>query len=115
MSAVRMVAYGVLELKLERVTTKPPPWLEDYAEEKRYKEERFKRDELRKLVNDELKKYDMGIAPEVSKNVWGGRSNNNVLYGPATGAFLARQEIKIGTFKECCEAAVELLDKLEEH
>ena len=115
MSAVRMVAYGVLELKHKDAT---PLWMDisDSALAAEREEDR-KRDELRKLVGDELKRYGLLLQREVVPN--GGKfrtkANAHILYGQRTGpkGFKVREVLHKGDFQDCCRIAAELLDALD--
>jgi len=115
MSAVRMVAYGVLEMKHKE---KPNYGWEDDLEQIR--KDDFERDQLRKLVNDELGRYGLlmqrSIQPKGDR--WRTRANSHVLYGQVVqsasgGGFLSRPVLHEGEFKECCEVAARLLDQLD--
>ena len=119
MSAVRMVAYGVLEMEHNDAPASTP-WQAprtdaELAEEK---EKKRKRDELRKLVSDELKKYDMLISRQVvpKGKAWRTKANAHVLFGPRAGkkGFVVREELVTGSFRECCVKAAGLLDQIEE-
>ncbi len=106
MSAVRMVAYGVLEFK----SVPQPDRIGDEGRASTYRQTMFERDQLMKLVNDELKRYGMLLAPKVR---FGNRHGTiYVLYGTmqGTAAFPLRRLVAEGTFKACCIAASELLD-----
>jgi len=108
-----MVAYGVLEMK-----HKSPGdfWLEgDNAEQ--IKQDDFERDQLRKLVNDELARYGLLLKREItpSGNRFRTRANTHVLYGQPVGkpGFMTREILCVGGFRECCIEAASLLDKLD--
>jgi len=107
-----MVAYGVLEIQ-------PPKqrlFLDDEAQRKE-REEAFERDQLRKLVNDELRRYGLLIAREVvsTGQSWRTRLSTHILYGQVLGkgSFTAREVLCVGDFRECCIKAAEVLDKLD--
>lgn len=112
MSAVRMVAYGVLELK-------PTPirafW--DYTQQEEEKLAPFENDQLRKLVNDELHRYGLlllkrSVVPKGQG--WRTEMAEHVLLGQLIkGGFTARAELCLGTFKECCIKAAEVLDEMD--
>jgi hypothetical protein len=114
MSAVRMVAFGVLELKHKE----GPLWVETPEAETKQREEDRQRDELRKLVNDELKKYGLLLTRSIypKGNTWRTKNNQFILYGQKAGAvgFMVRETIYEGSFKDCCARAVEILDKMDE-
>ena len=116
MSAVRMVAYGVLEMKHKSVSQ---TWLDanaDSATQARARAEDFERDQLRKLVNDELHRYGLLLMRKVEpKGVsWKTKNNTYVLYGQLEGdGFSRRPELCVGSFKECCATAAKLLDELD--
>lgn len=116
MSAVRMVAYGVLELRHKEVS---PFWLSEISEGNRNKEleENRQRDELRKLVSDELKRYGLHIQRAVvpKREGYHTRANTHELYGQKSGpkGFTTRELLHVGTFKECCVVAAALLDALD--
>jgi len=117
MSAVRMVAYGVLELK--EIEPSPfamfaldPPKLDTKAQ--------FENDQIRKLVNDELHRYGLLLKRNVVPKNQGWRTKNKehillgqLLKGNAAGAWRAREELCTGTFRECCIKAAEVLDAME--
>lgn len=120
MSAVRMVAYGVLEMKHSTGASPFSAWLDitDEHDRAQLKQEYFEREQLRKLVNDELKRYGMLLSREVvpNGNRWRTRNNAHVLYGQVIGnegGFKVRERLCEGDFKECCVKAAELLDKLD--
>jgi hypothetical protein len=117
MSAVRMVAYGVLELKHKEPSSL---WIAEQSPEEqvRLHEENRQRDELRKLVNDELKRYGLLLTRAIvaKGDRWRTKANAHVLYGQVRGSrgFKARETLHEGSFKECCVTAAELLDKMED-
>ena len=112
MSAVRMVAYGVLELK-------PTPirafW--DGTQQEEEKLAHFENDQLRKLVNDELHRYGLLLKRrEVTPKDQGwytGMAEHVLLGQLIKGGFTARAELCLGTFKECCIKAAEVLDAMD--
>ncbi len=112
MSAVRMVAYGVLELP----RMSEPDWIGDDLRGSEYKRKMFERDQLTKLVNDELKRYGLLLAlkvgsyPPARRRTAGGA--NYVLHGAVQGkdTLPMRRLVHEGTFKACCIAASKLLD-----
>ena len=114
MSAVRMVAYGVLELKHKDAS---PVWIGNDAELREAREEDRKRDELRKLVSDELKRYGLLIQRAVTPRgkSFRTRMNTHILYGQKNGAagFPYRELLHEGDFKECCVEAAKLLDAMD--
>ncbi len=83
MSAVRMVAYGVLEMKHQE--QKPSLWMVEQSpeEQERIIAENYERDQLRKLVGDELRRYGLllqrSIVPKAS--AWRTKLNEHTLYG----------------------------------
>jgi len=112
MSAVRMVAYGVLELK-------PTPirafW--DNTQQEEEKLAHFENDQLRKLVNDELQRYGLlllkrTIVPK-DQGWYTGMAEHVLLGQLIKGGFTARAELCLGTFKECCIKAAEVLDAMD--
>jgi len=116
MSAVRMVAYGVLELNLSEETPRALFLEADAAEIARSKQAAYERDQLRKLVNDELRRYGLLLSRRVKPKGHGWRtSGDNVLYGQVIGrgSFPVREILAEGDFKECCIKAAELLDALD--
>lgn len=107
-----MVAYGVLELKEIRITTQ---WL-DHEEEGEATKARFENDQLRKLVNGELQRYGLllkrNVVPKGQK--WRTKTAEHILLGQLVkGGFTARAELCLGTFKECCIKAAEVLDEMD--
>jgi hypothetical protein len=112
-----MVAYGVLEMKGKE--SPASVWLSEQSpeEQERLKKEDFERDQLRKLVNDELRRYGLLLARGVVpfKGRFRTQNNHHILYGQVVGgtSFSMRETIIEGTFKECCIKAAELLDKLD--
>ena len=117
MSAVRMVAYGVLELKHK--VNASNLWLSQQSEQLAAEErlEDHKRDELRKLVNDELKRYGLLLQREVVPNSskFRTRLNTFILYGQIKGSkgFKAREVLHKREFKDCCIVAAEILDTMD--
>ncbi len=111
MSAVRMVAYGVLE----NVNSYPR-----HAEggEDPLAEKRKERDRIRRMVRDEIREFDLLILPAVVQKFGGpfrARPDMFILYGPATksdvkGGLVARGAIAQGSFRECCIKAVEFIE-----
>lgn len=111
-----MVAYGVLEMKHKDSAANQ--WLSEQspAEQERLRKEDFERDQLRKLVNDELRRYGLLMSRVVvaSRDKFRTKNNAHVLYGQIEGrGLLARPVLAEGTFKECCIVAAELLDNLD--
>lgn len=116
MSAVRMVAYGVLEMK-HKGPNYEPGWLDETRSEQAKKDD-FERDRLRKLVNDELRRYGLLIARKVvpNKDSWRTKNNEHILYGQALDpkpGWVARPVLHEGNFKDCCLAAAKVLDELD--
>jgi multidrug resistance efflux pump len=88
------------------------------AELEQEKAEDFERDQLRKLVNDELRRYGMLLTRTiVSKGAqYRAKANAHTLYGQLEGKsqlFSARAVLFEGGFKECCVHAAKLLDELD--
>ena len=111
------MAYGVLEMKHKE--SPASLWLSEQspAEQERLRQEDFERDQLRKLVKDELRNYGLTIVRTVVPNgpKFRTRANMHTLYGQVQGSplFKLRPVLKEGTFKECCEVAAKLLDELD--
>jgi hypothetical protein len=111
-----MVAYGVLEMKHKSVAQ---AWLDNYSKEEQDKlrQEDFERDQLRKLVKDELRRYGLlmerTVVPKGDR--YRTRLNAHVLYGQLEGGGMTarRAELVTGSFKECCEVAAKLLDEMD--
>lgn len=112
-----MVAYGVLEMKHK---TAPTRLFEAHLEKdelEALRKEDFERDQLRKLVSDELKRYGLllqrGVKPKGEG--WRTQMNHHILYGQLQGApgFTVRPVLHEGEFKECCIHAAKLLDQLD--
>jgi hypothetical protein len=115
-----MVAYGVLEMKHK--APKELDWTgifqpQDAAQ---IEKDNFERDQLRKLVNDELRRYGLLLSRVVVANGLKFRTiaNTHILYGQVYGpsnnpGFMARSVLCEGSFKECCEVAAKLLDQLD--
>jgi hypothetical protein len=116
MSAVRMVAYGVLEMKHK--DPKEGMWFRELSpeEQERLRSEDFERDQLRKLVSDELKKYGLLLIRQVTPKGmgWRTKANAHVLYGQLQGpeGFHTRPTLHEGDFKSCCVVAAKILDEL---
>lgn len=120
MSAVRMVAYGVLELKQipndpAGVIFQRPRFAETPQEDAH-----FENDQLRKLVNDELTRYGLLLKRNIVPKYGGWRTKSaehillgQLLKGNAAGAWRTREELCVGSFKECCIKAAEVLDAME--
>ena len=109
MSAVRVVAYGVLELK--RVD---PPAFKSNDDDTlgKYQKQMFEFDQLMKLVKDELKRAGMLLTPKVGQQRT--RQGHYVLHGGLINAgFPARDFLYEGSFKDCCVVAAQLLDEAE--
>lgn len=111
-----MVAYGVLELKAVRT---PTSWYDEQQEAD--KQAQFENDQLRKLVNDELQRYGLllllkrTIVPKGQRaKGWRTKMAEHVLLEQLIkGGFTARAELCLGTFKECCIKAAEVLDAMD--
>ena len=106
-----MVAYGVLELKAVRT---PTSWSDENQSEQA--QAPFENDQLRKLVNDELHRYGLLLKRSVVPKGQGWRTEmaEHVLLGQLIkGGFTARAELCLGTFKECCIKAAEVLDAMD--
>lgn len=110
-----MVAYGVLELKANEYSINKLFLNGPDTEAERAAV--FERDQLRKLVNDELRRYGLLLAREVvPKNTgWRTKNNSHILYGQLQGnvGFGVRPILHIGDFKKCCEFAAKVLDDLD--
>lgn len=97
---------------------KPFPIWADASERDLLKEkiEDFERDKLRKLVNDELRRYGLLLTRKVvpHRDKFRTRGNEHVLYGQVQGhGLLSRELLCEGSFKDCCVMAAELLDALD--
>lgn len=95
MSAVRMVAYGVLELKGDRVRDN---------------------ERLYKLVREELGRYGLTLfRPRAEYSGPWRKKAQYALYGQLQGTlkFTARSPLYTGSFKDCCIEAAKLLDQLD--
>ena len=112
MSALRMVAYGVLD----NIGSFPKP---DFEDSDPLKEKRRERDQIRRLVREELKESDMLIMQAVAQKRGTGayRSipDKFILYGPRPEnpnprGWVTRGVIAEGDFRECCLKAVEFLE-----
>lgn len=81
------------------------------------KAEDYERDKLRKVVNDELRRYGLIIIRKVvaKGNAWRTKANEHTLYGQAVGTnlFLGRPVLHEGPFRDCCIKAAEILDALD--
>jgi hypothetical protein len=120
MSAVRMVAYGVLELKPIEVSPRALFLDRDAEEIAQERDHKFENDQIRKLVNDELARYGLLLKRRVvpKGNGWRTKQAEHILLGQlikgnAAGAWRTRQELCVGDFRECCIKAAELLDAME--
>lgn len=117
MSAVRMVAYGVLEMKPKDRTELFLAG--DDLEYQQVKKNDAERDQLRKLVNDELKRYGMLLMRRAVSTrgavAWRTSHSEHILYGQRLGqkGFAAREILCEGTFRECCIMAAGVLDGLD--
>ena len=90
----------------------------DGEEIEREKAQNFERDQLRKLVNDELKRYGLLMVRRVvpKGHGWRTKENTHVLYGQVIGqasGFPTREILAEGEFRDCCIRAAELLDALD--
>ena len=119
MSAVRMVAYGVLEMKHKAPASDwyGIPITQDQAQ---VEKDNFERDQLRKLVNDELRRYGLLLSRMVVPNgpKFRTKDNAHILYGQVYGpsnhpGFMGRSVLHEGSFKECCEVAARVLDQMD--
>jgi hypothetical protein len=70
----------------------------------------FERDQLFKLVNDELKRYGWLLSPKVTFR--GDHGSTYVLHGSlyGTGYLPRRVVLWEGSFEDCCIEAARLLD-----
>jgi hypothetical protein len=110
-----MVAYGVLEMK-PKDHAAPVMWQDDPAVVAAEKKADYERDQLRKLVADELRRYGLLITRMIAPkgNGWRTKMNTHILYGqPIKGGFLTREVLHEGDFKDCCIAAAKILDDLD--
>jgi hypothetical protein len=109
-----MVAYGVLELKQKEPDLKSLFSVNGSSQEHK---ENFERDQLRKLVSDELKRYGLLLQREVvPKNTgWRTRQNRHILYGQLQGprGFNTRSVLCTGDYRTCCQHAAQILDELD--
>lgn len=113
MSALRMVAYGVLD----NIAAIPRAYgIEETDEQKATRQER---DKIRRLVREELKESDLLIMQAVSQKRGTGsyraQTDKFVLYGPRPKqvnprGWVTRGVIAEGDFRECCLKAVEFLE-----
>ena len=111
-----MVAYGVLELKPKETPLRALFLDADADELDRERAENFERDQIRKLVADELRRYGLLIARQIVPKGAGWRTKQfkHVLYGQLEkNGFGTRAELHVGSFKECCEVAAKILDELD--
>lgn len=112
-----MVAYGVLEMKHKPGIT-PDPWLaaRDDGELERARKDDYERDQLRKLVNDELRCYDL-LLKRITvphHNRYRTKANAHILYGQVQrSGFTYRPVLCEGDFRECCIVAAAKLDELD--
>lgn len=117
MSAVRMVAYGVLEMEHKTlVWSNPYDEPRHSADIEKIRKDDYERDQLRKLVNDELMRYGLLLIRSVVPRgvTWRTKVNEHILYGQLENKSLpVRQILHTGSFKECCEVASKLLDELD--
>lgn len=103
---------------MKHQSPKQPPWMgATSAEElKHIQEENFERDQLRKLVNDELRRYGLLLQRAITPKGqgWRTRANAHVLYGQLiTAGFPSRPLLCEGDFRDCCIVAAKLLDELD--
>lgn len=113
MSAVRMVAYGVLELK--PLLDTDPHWLENVGGISQAQEN----EQIRKLVREELERYGLALCKHLTTyRAWGRDKirGEYTLYGQKWGSpgFQTRAPLWVGSFKECCIEAAKLLDQLDQ-
>lgn len=105
-------------LEMKHQEPKISLWMNEQSpeEQKRLAAESYERDQLRKLVNDELARYGLLMQRAVtpSGNRWRTRANAHVLYGQLTKTgWVTRPVLCEGDFKECCVVAAKLLDELD--
>lgn len=112
-----MVAYGVLELKPKERFGLANMSQRLSADLEKERAEDFERDQIRKLVSDELKRYGLLLSREVTTSGIGWRTRRNacVLFGQLQGkpGFTHRDELFRGDFRECCIEAAKILDALD--
>lgn len=117
MSALRMVAYGVLD------NIASIPRAHGFEETDEQKAARQERDKIRRLVREELKESDMLIMQAVAQRRGTGsyraQTDKFVLYGPRPEqvnprGWVTRGVIAEGDFRECCLKAVEFLEPFNE-
>jgi hypothetical protein len=120
MSAVRMVAYGVIEINerdtrsLVGLSHQSTAEIEELIAKERA--DQLARDEIYKLVSDEIARYGLLLMRNVgpvnkyrSEGEW-------VLNSPkvlTSSGWVLREELCIGTYKECCIKAAKYLDARE--
>jgi hypothetical protein len=79
--------------------------------------DRFENDQLRKLVNDELHRYGLLLKRNVvpHKQGWRTKEREYILYGQLIGppGWKSRPEVCMGSFKDCCIKAAQVLDELD--
>ena len=79
--------------------------------------EDHERDQLRKLVSDELKRYGLLLTQQVRpvRDRWRTSKHTFTFYGQSFGppGFVTRELLHEGSFKDCCIRASELLDALD--
>lgn len=109
-----MVAYGVLELK------EPKPPVVTWGEQAPDKVTQFENDQLRKLVSDELLRYGLLLKRNIVPKGAGWRTKQSehillgqLIKGNSPSAWRTREELCVGSFKECCTKAAEVLDAME--
>lgn len=117
MSAVRMVAYGVLVLpELDRV-----PDIYDQEVADRRNKQMEERAELRKLVREELREHDMFLQSHVDQKGAGRfrtSQSRHDLYGKREGSKALPTRKLIGenlTLQEACIAALRILEPDNKH
>lgn len=115
MSAIRMFAYGVLTVDDEALYRVTGDMLRNDADRESYLARLEKRDEMRKMVSDELAEHGMRIRPAVYPVGRRFRTSSATyeLFGPLVGnpnGFAGRGSIHVGDFRSCCVAALKRIE-----
>ena len=95
---------------------KAPAWASTPEEQAKTDKENFERDQLHKLVNDELRRYGLLLQRSVvpKNRTWRTKLNEHVLYGQLVrSGFSTREVLTTGSFRDCCIVAAKLLDELD--
>jgi hypothetical protein len=112
-----MVAYGVLEMK-PKDGPHPARLFSGHTDEEVEAERKanYERDQLRKLVRDELNRYGLLLTRKIEPKGagWRTRHTAHILYGQLVkSGFGTREVLHEGDFKDCCIAAAKILDDLD--